>query len=551
MKRLPERPQLDHLKKQAKDLLAGYQQGDPVAFARLRACLPAAAGKDDQAMTELGLRLHDAQSCLAREYAFPSWTELKHFVLARNAQAVDRNETIRNWLSLVYAGHISGGMHQASPAAAARMLAENPSLPADDPYLACAIGELATLQKTHSQDPRWIHRPGGPLQLPPLVAICHSSLLRLPEFAERLRACASFLLAAGIDPNQSVANRWGQDWPDQASTAEPLSALYGAAGQHHDPLLTQLLLDAGANPNDGESLYHSLENPACTRLLLSAGARVTGSNALYRVLDMDNLEALQLLLAAGGNANEPAGSKPTSDWGTPLLWAIRRRRSAAHVQALLAAGANPAVRTPDGISAYVLALRFGLMDVATLLRQTESGASLSMSERFVAACAANDAATARQLLAKQPDLLQTLSDTQQRLLPELAAQACNDAVKLMIQLGWPITVRGGDWDASALNHAVFRGDTELTRFLLEHGASWQEQQGFGDNACGTLAWASTNLPEGAGDWLGCAAILRAHGMPAAAAASPSGKDGVTVAGSPYWFSDEVTDFLLGPADETS
>ncbi|RUL70892.1 ankyrin repeat domain-containing protein [Dyella choica] len=550
MKRLPERPQLDHLKKQAKDLLAQYQQGDPVAFARFRACVPTAAGKDDQAMTELGLRLHDAQSCLAREYAFPSWTELKHFVLAQNARSMDRTESIRNWLRLVYAGDISGGMHRASPAAAARMLAESSTLTAHDPYLACAAGELATLQKMHSQDPAWIHRPGGPLQLPPLVAVSHSSLLRLPEFAERLRACVSFLLAAGADPNQTVANRWGHDALDQVSTAEPLSALYGAAGQNHDPALTRLLLDAGADPNDGESLYHSLENPACTRLLLAAGARIAGSNAIYRVLDMDNLETLQLLLVAGGDPNEPAASRPTSDWGTPLLWAIRRRRSTAHVQALLAAGADPAARTPEGISAYVLALRFGLAEVAALLRQTENSASLSTCERFVAACSANDVATVRRLLSEQPHLLRTLSDMQLRLLPELAAQGCNEAVELMVKLGWPIAVRGGDWNASALNHAVFRGDAELARFLLEHGASWQEQHGFGDNVCGTLAWASTNLPEGVGDWLGCVAALRAHGMPAAAA-DPSGRDGVMVAGRSYWFSDEVTDFLLGPPHETA
>ncbi len=84
MQRLPERPNLGHLKKQAKDLLALYRSGEPAAFARLRDALPAAAGKDDEAIRALGLRLHDAQSAIAREYGFASWAELDAFVAARS-----------------------------------------------------------------------------------------------------------------------------------------------------------------------------------------------------------------------------------------------------------------------------------------------------------------------------------------------------------------------------------------------------------------------------------------------------------------------------------
>jgi hypothetical protein len=65
---LPERPNLEHLKKQAKDLLRFYQRRDPDAFRRLRTSLPVAKHKDDDALTALELRLHDAQSCV------PRWT---------------------------------------------------------------------------------------------------------------------------------------------------------------------------------------------------------------------------------------------------------------------------------------------------------------------------------------------------------------------------------------------------------------------------------------------------------------------------------------------
>jgi ankyrin repeat protein len=550
MKRLPARPNLDILKKQAKDLLALYRRGDLAAFGRFRDALPAAHTKSDRDIAGLDLRLRDAQSCLAREYGFPSWADLKSYVVARNAASTDRNRLILNWLRLVYAGDISGTSNRASPAAALRFLREYPDIVDDDPYLACAIGDDAALRDMTGRDATWVDRPGGPLNLPPLVAVTHSSMIRLSGFRDRLLACAKFLLDAGANPNQSVGSRWAPASLSHPAEETPLSALYGAAGQNHDPDMTKLLVDAGADPNDGESLYHSLEQPACTRILLQAGARVTGSNSMYRVLDLDSLEALEMLLASGGDPNEPAVSGLTADWGTPLLWAIRRRRSATHIAALLRAGADPRVTTPDGTSAHALALQFGLKDVADLLSRAGSGGLMSPAERFIAACAMTDETAARQILSERPDIISTLSAKQLRQLPELAAEGCREAVKLMVRLGWPVAVRAGDWEASALNHAVFRGEADLAQFLLEHGASWKEQHGFGDNACGTLSWASINEPAAGGDWLGCARALIAHGMPAGSR-DPTHPDAVVIDGRTKWFSDEVTDFLLDPSPARS
>jgi hypothetical protein len=170
------------------------------------------------------------------------------------------------------------------------------------------------------------------------------------------------------------------------------------------------------------------------------------------------------------------------------------------------------------VSAYLLAARYGLDDVVAALDAAGAGETLSVGDQFVAACARADADEARRLLAAHPDLVDELSGPQLHQLPNLAAAGHRDAVMLMTALGWPVAVRGGDWGASALNHAVFRGDADLVRFLIEHGASWTERHGSGDNVAGTLAWASRNRPaeSGAhqGDWVGCARVLLEHGMPA-------------------------------------
>jgi hypothetical protein len=394
-------------------------------------------------------------------------------------------------------------------------------------------------------DPEWINRPGGPLNLPPLVAVTHSRLGQLPEFMTRLRACAQALLQAGANPNQRIGNRFPPASLAMPDEMGPLSALYGAAGVNRDPVLTEMLLNAGADPNDGESLYHSLENADCTQVLLRHGARVAGTNALRRALDMSEPAVLELLLSHGGDPNEPAGEGPTKIWGAPLLRAIAVRRSAGHIAALLAAGADPLARTPGGISAYRLAMQAGLTDVAELLRAAGAAEELTPDEAFVAACARADAVAAQRIQAQHPDLPGSLPPDRLRLMPDAAAWGSSEAVKVMVERGWPIDVHGGDWDATALNHAVFRGDPKLTGFLLSHGASWREGHGHGSDVLGTLSWASINEPTGIDDpdWISCACALMAHGLPRVDR-DPSNPERVLIDGRSMRFSEGVTEALL-------
>jgi Lon protease-like protein len=85
---LPVRPNLDHLKSQAKDLLEAFRRQERDALARVLASLPSAHGASFEKVAALEFALHDAQSVIAREYGFASFTELRQYV-ERAAQAAN------------------------------------------------------------------------------------------------------------------------------------------------------------------------------------------------------------------------------------------------------------------------------------------------------------------------------------------------------------------------------------------------------------------------------------------------------------------------------
>ena len=154
---------------------------------------------------------------------------------------------------------------------AEEMLAALPELERD-PWVRLLLG------REWDGDP---NATGGPLGWAPLVYACHSCF--------ETTALARALLERGADPNGFFVNEYGK-----------MSALYGAAGRRHDPELTRALLEAGANPDDGESLYHSTEaeSPECTRILLEHGAQSTGTNAVAAAVDDDRVEHVRLMLEA-------------------------------------------------------------------------------------------------------------------------------------------------------------------------------------------------------------------------------------------------------------
>lgn len=540
MNTLSERPNLEHLRKQAKELLRLYRAGNESALERLRQHLPAARGKADAALAGMRLRLHDMQSCLAREYGFTSWNDLKDGVELRCAQVKDMAAVRQYWLGLVYGGDLAGGAGRPRPTLAAKVLADQPAIVGGDAMLACAIGDEVTVRRAIKADQSWVTRNGGALAVAPIVAVTHSSLIKLPRFREGLLRTLRLLLDNGADPNAAYLNRRPPHSLEQPGT-ERLTALYGAAGKNHDAEMTRQLLAAGADGNDNESLYHSIEDPdpalPCTRALLEAGTRVEGSNALAKILDIDNLDGLKLLLRYARRGDP--------DLGRILHWAIYRGRSIEHVRALLEAGADPKYLDEHRRDVLQHAADHCLPEILRLLGG--SVGPLTDVEAFVSACARADEQEARRLC--KPDVFASLTPAQLKQLPNLAMSGRDDSVRLMVELGWPIATRGGDIDGSALNWAVFRGRPELTEFLMAHGASFREPHGYGSDVLGTLSWASVNEPRNDGDWPGCAAAMLKHGLPKATPGPDSHSTGtyrtVIVDGRSVTVPEEVADVLLG------
>jgi hypothetical protein len=110
---LPVRPSLDHLKKQAKDLLDAHQRGDEEALARIRAAVPSFAGMSDEELARAPFALHDAQSAIAREYGLKSWSELRDEVASRIAGQPPSEELMKALLSLPFPDAVSAALKGA------------------------------------------------------------------------------------------------------------------------------------------------------------------------------------------------------------------------------------------------------------------------------------------------------------------------------------------------------------------------------------------------------------------------------------------------------
>lgn len=416
---------IEFYRKAAKALLKAARAGERDANDRLKA-----TGSAGEIPKEIHV-LHVAQLAIAREQGFASWPRFTAFI---TESRLDFQGLVTRFIDAA-----TSDLRQARD-----LLADHPELKGAGVYVALVMGEWQTVAQAIEADPDFATRPSGPDTVEPIVYACFSRFghHRAPEAAD-VSLTLRLLLNSGADPNTAFAAENG-----------PLSCLYAACGLLGNVEMTRLLLEAGADPDDGESLYHATEQPdlGCLKLLLEHGATVTGSNAVKHILDWESPEGLGLLLEAGGDPNE---TNPQGD--TALHWAVRRGRSVGIVEMLLDAGADIDAVREDGRTAYALAVVSGQTGVAALLAKRGADTRLSAIDAFVAG---QGGEVPRE---------SALSPENARLLTQLAESGNLTKVEALLQAGVPVDARG-DGGITALHYAAWRGNAALIKLLLDHGA---------------------------------------------------------------------------------
>jgi hypothetical protein len=463
---LPEKPNLEYLKKEAKELLRTMRQG----------------------------KLADAQHALANEYGFANWAKLKACVeapltaavcdgdAARVRELLHRQPDLRARIDapLDSYGHgqhaLFAAVQRSDRATIDVLLAAgadirkrtewwaggfgvlddcDPSLveflvergAVLDAHSAARLGMIDKLREMVAADPEAVHARGADGRTP-------------LHFASTVEI-AEFLLASGAEID--------------------------ARDRHHESTPAQHMLRVEHwrhYPRDRQPIARYLVSRGCQTDILMAAA-LGDADPARRLLDADPK-------CIATTVSEEWFPKNTVY--IPLLGARR--------------------------TAHAVARDFGHEEIYQLLL-SRTPASLKLA----LACDLGDEAAFHELLAARPDLAGTLTAEERRKLPDAAQSGNTRAVRLMLEAGWPVDTPG-EMGATALHWAGFNGSAEMAREILRFHPSLELKS---KEYVGTaLGWAIFGSGNGwnreSGDYVGTVeALLEAGAVvpPEAEALEPS------------------------------
>jgi hypothetical protein len=455
---LPEKPSLDQLRTQARELQRAARAGEPRALALVDAHHPGAVAAT--------LPLSAAQLVLARRHGFPSWPRLvAHLAVVTEHQRVHTQlaegaDPASVFLDLACLGWTDAdGPHRW--AAARQVLAAHPDIAGAGIAVAAARADVGRIAAFLAADATLARAEGGPQRWQPLLHLGYAR--HDPDVPrEDVLAAARLLLDHGADPN---AGYLFQGLPT------PFTVLTGVLGggeraqppHPHALALAELLLAAGADPNDGQALYNRMFTPDDSHLtLLLAHGLGTGDGGPWHARMPDATEAPAEML------------RGQLVWAATHGYADRVRLLAAHGVDLC----TPLPGLGRGRTAVELAAAAGRPETVALFVELGCPAPAADSvDALVAAALAGDAPAVRRLRAAHPEALDAARSAHPGLIVRVAAAAARrDAIRLLVELGFPVDGLGRadlpidqPWE-TALHHAAAQGDDDMVEQLLRLGA---------------------------------------------------------------------------------
>ncbi|OLC27514.1 MAG: ankryin [Acidobacteria bacterium 13_1_40CM_56_16] len=373
-------------------------------------------------------------------------------------------------------GHASGTLELAEA-----ILAAHPGVASSDVHTAAILGDEAGVRRFLALDRRNATAKTGPYGWDALTHLCFSRYLRLDRGrSEGFVRSAKALLDAGASANTGWMEKNHEPHPEWES------AIYGAAGIAHHAELTRLLLERGADPNDGETPYHAPEtyDNAALKVLVKSGKLNEESlgTILLRKTDYHDYEGIKWLLERGVDPNRK------TRWGKRAIHnAVLSDNDIKIFEVLLEHGADPTLiserpdrwkQTISGRSAVSMAARRGRRDVLELFERRGISIELSGVEGLIAACARNNAASVRAIAESGPQLVRELVAEGGKLLAEFAGVGNTEGVGHLLELGVDAGTVYKDGDeyfdvaknSTALHVAAWRARHATVKLLIERGA---------------------------------------------------------------------------------